>query len=174
MRQLQDYYIYIDPLPIPEIVSLINKILLNNNLTIEADGQARFCLNDYESDDDEFSFSINKIKDSKTDLNKIKYHPTGGWICYQYKKSNVLIGFEPICSPLNTVDTISFSMSLYEYSFHNKKIDFLLKDLHKKVNAIRTIGGENISEDVDTVKNELINTQQGLFKNKYPVDWKKL
>jgi hypothetical protein len=168
---LQDYFIYINPISTNGIISLIDNILKNHNLSIKANSSFYFGLSDYEIGDEEFNFKTKNITNSQEDLDKLKHNPAGGWITYLYQNTKVLVGFDMNDCSLYLLDTISISIYYNEYILHQHFIDNLIKTIHIESDAIRTIGGENISEDVDIVKNELNNTKKGLSKNKYTIDW---
>ena len=167
----QDYHIFIKPFITFEIVTLVNQILVKNNLSIKADKHSSIRLYDYEIGEDEFYFTTEDIVNPKLDLDKIKNNPSGGSISYQYFNSEVLISFNIIDCELYSIDTISISFHFQIYELYQELIDNLIKVIHNKTNAIRTIGGENISDDVDTAKNELKNAKKGIFEQRYVIDW---
>lgn len=166
----QDYHIFISPLPTAKIITLVDKVLVTNGLLIEANGNSSIRLYDYEIEEDEFYFTTESITNPIADLEKLKANPSGGCIAYQYFSSDVLVSFNIVDSDLYTIDTISISFHFQIYQLHQERIDRLIQMLHQTTNAIRTIGGESISEDTDLEKEVLVNTKAGILKKQYSVD----
>ena len=65
-------------------------------------------------------------------------------------------------------------MSLsFQYAIHSSKaaeIKAIVEELHRRLNALRTIGDESISEDVDLVKQEFHSIKLGKGHDTYCVD----
>lgn len=167
----QDFHIFTPPTVTNDIVTLVNQLLISHEFSIVVNGLSFIRLYDYEIGDEEFYFTTEDITDPKKDLLRLKRNPKGGCISYEYLESEVLISFNTVDCDLDFIDMISASFQYQIYKLHKEKIDILVKKMHDTINGLRTIGGENLSDDIDIEKEALLETKSGYFKKKYPIDY---
>ncbi len=145
----QDFLLILPTTPLEQVIDQANEVLQQNQWTINADGQSLYQLHDWDQENSFEFFEATYISDATKDFECLKKHPSGGWMNYSYKNHRILVSFQNTDCKNKTQATISFYISKEVYYKFKEDIKTIMGELHRNLNAEKTVGGWMYLDEVD-------------------------